>query len=187
VYGRASAVDSLGELKMRKLVLAIVACAGLGSAVPADAALLNFQLSGSQQATFQIDTDTIPNFSSANALIGNQVRFDNVSGIFGGVATTLASISFGTNLIADLNIAGTALGFTQLSGNGPDLFTGDPADPVFTLGSFNLGNPFFGQRDVLTISAAVPEPSTWAMMLLGFAGLGVAAYRRTSKAAAIAA
>ena len=27
-------------------------------------------------------------------------------------------------------------------------------------------------------SGAVPEPSTWAMMLLGFAGLGLAGYRR---------
>lgn len=26
--------------------------------------------------------------------------------------------------------------------------------------------------------AAVPEPSTWAMMILGFAGLGFMAYRR---------
>lgn len=28
---------------------------------------------------------------------------------------------------------------------------------------------------------AVPEPSTWAMMGLGFAGLGFAAYRRRAK------
>ena len=27
-------------------------------------------------------------------------------------------------------------------------------------------------------SSDVPEPSTWAMMLLGFAGLGLAGYRR---------
>jgi PEP-CTERM motif len=26
--------------------------------------------------------------------------------------------------------------------------------------------------------STVPEPSTWAMMLLGFAGLGYASYRR---------
>ena len=104
--------------------------------------------------------------------------------LFGGVAG-LASISFSTNLIADLNINGTPLGFTQLSGNGLDLFTGNPADPVFTLGSFNLSNPFFGQNDVLTISAvaAVPEPSTWAMMILGFAGVGFMAYRRKAKRA----
>ncbi len=31
-------------------------------------------------------------------------------------------------------------------------------------------------------AASVPEPSTWAMLLLGFAGLGLAGYRRTRKA-----
>ena len=35
--------------------------------------------------------------------------------------------------------------------------------------------------------AAVPEPSTWAMMILGFAGVGFMAYRRKSKPALIAA
>lgn len=33
--------------------------------------------------------------------------------------------------------------------------------------------------------AAVPEPATWAMMLAGFAGLGLAGYRKTRKSAAI--
>jgi hypothetical protein len=27
----------------------------------------------------------------------------------------------------------------------------------------------------------VPEPSTWAMMVLGFAGLGFAAFRRSNR------
>ena len=35
--------------------------------------------------------------------------------------------------------------------------------------------------------AAVPEPSTWAMMILGFAGIGFIAYRRKSKPALMAA
>ncbi|SRR5260221_504729 len=35
--------------------------------------------------------------------------------------------------------------------------------------------------------AAVPEPSTWAMMLLGFAGIGFVAYRRKSRPVLIAA
>jgi PEP-CTERM motif len=30
---------------------------------------------------------------------------------------------------------------------------------------------------------AIPEPSTWAMMLLGFAGLGFAGYRAKAKLA----
>jgi hypothetical protein len=32
-----------------------------------------------------------------------------------------------------------------------------------------------------SITAAVPEPSTWAMMILGFCGLGFMAYRRRSQ------
>jgi hypothetical protein len=36
------------------------------------------------------------------------------------------------------------------------------------------------------VAGAVPEPSTWAMMLLGFAGLGVMAYRRKSVTALMA-
>jgi uncharacterized protein YlxP (DUF503 family) len=31
--------------------------------------------------------------------------------------------------------------------------------------------------------AAVPEPSTWAMLVLGFAGVGFMSYRRKNKAA----
>ena len=37
------------------------------------------------------------------------------------------------------------------------------------------------------ISAPVPEPATWARMLAGFAGLGYAGYRKSRKAAPIAA
>jgi hypothetical protein len=32
-----------------------------------------------------------------------------------------------------------------------------------------------------TLGTPVPEPATWAMMALGFAGLGYAAFRRNSK------
>jgi|SRR5665213_2153771 len=42
-----------------------------------------------------------------------------------------------------------------------------------------------GTYDLLT--PAVPEPSTWAMMLLGFAGVGFIAYRRKNKRALMAA
>ena len=34
---------------------------------------------------------------------------------------------------------------------------------------------------LITQVAAVPEPSTWAMMILGFAGVGFMAYRRSRK------
>jgi hypothetical protein len=37
------------------------------------------------------------------------------------------------------------------------------------------------------VTASTPEPSTWAMMILGFAGLGFAGYRKSRKAAPAAA
>jgi len=37
--------------------------------------------------------------------------------------------------------------------------------------------------DTVSVTTAVPEPSTWAMMILGFAGVGFMAYRRKSKPA----
>jgi PEP-CTERM motif len=46
-------------------------------------------------------------------------------------------------------------------------------------GAFTASSPI--------VAGAVPEPSTWAMMLLGFVGLGFMAYRRKSKPALMAA
>ena len=40
--------------------------------------------------------------------------------------------------------------------------------------------------DPNAVTPGVPEPSTWAMMILGFAGVGFMAYRRRSKAQHVA-
>jgi hypothetical protein len=47
--------------------------------------------------------------------------------------------------------------------------------------------PLVDVSNTITSIAAVPEPSTWAMMILGFAGVGLVAYRRKSKPALMAA
>jgi hypothetical protein len=58
-------------------------------------------------------------------------------------------------------------------------------DPTFSI------DPAYTSNYSLTFSAGiangVPEPSTWAMMILGFAGVGFMTYRRKSKPALIAA
>jgi hypothetical protein len=50
-------------------------------------------------------------------------------------------------------------------------------------GNGNIGNIL---DNVTVMTSAVPEPSTWAMMLVGFGGLGYAAFRRRRTAIAIA-
>jgi hypothetical protein len=46
------------------------------------------------------------------------------------------------------------------------------------------GNGDIARGIVITQVAAVPEPSTWAMLLLGFCGLGFLGYRRGNALAA---
>lgn len=162
---------------MRKFALGM-ASAMVVAASPAYAATLQFNFSGpSGTAMFQLDSNPTPDFSQS--FIGSdQFSFSNVAGTFGGVAGTASTISFGNGIFASLNINAPNLGFTQFSA--PPLFTGPPDAPMFLTGSFTLINPFFGNGQ-LTISpaaAAVPEPATWLIMLVGFGGVGLAMRRR---------
>jgi hypothetical protein len=80
----------------------------------------------------------------------------------------------------DINNATTFLSITvdnPVSGSVKDQFN-----------ALNNGSPFAGfptagfwTANFPTITTPVPEPSTWAMMILGFAGVGYMAYRRRNK------
>lgn len=52
-----------------------------------------------------------------------------------------------------------------------------PSDIYVVLGTTSSGSEFSGTVE-FALSAAVPEPSTWAMLLIGFAGIGFLGYRR---------
>jgi hypothetical protein len=59
-----------------------------------------------------------------------------------------------------------------------------PRDGLFTdifHASTTDGLPFFAAVDTSFGGVLAPEPSTWAMMLLGFAGLAYAGWRRAAK------
>lgn len=48
------------------------------------------------------------------------------------------------------------------------------------------GNGIYCDRCVITNLSGIPEPSTWAMLLIGFAGVGFVTYRRRKNAIAVA-
>jgi hypothetical protein len=73
----------------------------------------------------------------------------------------------------------------------------DPNTPIIAIGGLNevaLVNPSNGDVESALLSGlnsphgmeflAAPEPSTWAMLLLGFAGLGFMGYRHAKAAVA---
>ena len=69
-------------------------------------------------------------------------------------------------------------GVAGVEGNGTIQFQG-------TFTSISWNNPQYENWYGFTVGTVspVPEPSTWAMMLLGFAGVGFMAYRRKAKPA----
>jgi len=115
----------------------------------------------------------------------SQTAFFN---IFGNLSGTLLT---GSNISHD-DGATFIVGGTTLVNNAPE--TNDAIDTVAPgtyNAAFNLyyveGNGAPAILDVNlrseNLTTDVPEPSTWAMMILGFFGVGFMAYRRKSKVA----
>jgi hypothetical protein len=172
-------------MKVRFLALAVFSALAISATASADAAPLLFNFSGpSGTAVFELDSKPTPDYVNSISFLpgSDQFGFNDVAGTYGGVPGVASTINFGEGIDAALNIVAPGLGFTQFGG--PALFTGTASDPVFTPGTYNLANPFFG-NGTLTISsiAGVPEPITWAMMIIGL-GFSGAAMRYRSRSAA---
>jgi hypothetical protein len=108
-------------------------------------------------------------------------------------ATTAFALDFNTLFTSTTETFSLSNGFSTSVSNtaninsGPNLeFIGFISTDPFNTITLSVPN---GQSLVIadfTTASAVPEPSTWAMMLLGFAGLGFMAYRRRNGALRLA-
>ena len=185
---------------MKKFVLAATMAVGLLGAIsaPANASLFNFSF-----------TSTDVSFSGLLTATPDGGNYD-VTAISGSVTTTAEGTSAITSLVTGgsnpptpPNTGTTADGhfnYNDVIYTSPILHF-DLYGLVFTAAngitwnfgsdgggfnnavwSYNSANaPFPGEiNGVGSITAAVPEPSTWAMMILGFMGVGFMAYRRRS-------
>lgn len=168
---------------IKGLALSVAAFAS-ANATAADAATYVFSLKSSQyNATFELPDS--PSVGSCY-VAGSYFCFDGVQGTLNNAAHTFDGLIFtSTNYFAGGN-GGFSYDadFSQYF-VGTQLYTGSESSPTFKLGSFNLTaftNP--SVTGTLTISnptSGVPEPATWAMMLLGFGAVGGAMRRRRQK------
>jgi hypothetical protein len=160
---------------MKKMLgAALVALMAAGSA---NATLLTFTVTGSYSIAWQIDSEPTPSAS------GNGVAF-----VIFDVALERTALG-----IADFYFYNDAKGggfeiydyysdnYLVLT-NGPQLYTGPEAAPVFKLGTFDIadsgGAGKYSLNIAETVNAAVPEPATWAMFIGGFGVMGSAMRRR---------
>ncbi len=161
-------------------------------AAPASAADFMFDFTGSGFFGGTLNgsgTLTTDNVTFVNALNGYSAQtITGITGTFNGSAITgLASVTGSNNLFylsGPFFVDGNGLGFTTASGVSANLFvTNDTAYRVNTQGAGLLTGLVTARVSPVAITAAVPEPATWAMMLIGFGGIGVAMRRRKTVAA----
>jgi PEP-CTERM motif len=133
---------------------------------PANAAILNFTISGDYSATFQLDSSPTP--LPENTVDGYLFGIADVP--FSGSPSGLAGITF-----FHASATGGILinnGFDYLfDANGIQLYTGPESAPTFRQGQFALTGLSTPGNFIVTISA-IPEPGSWAMMVAGFALAG---------------
>jgi hypothetical protein len=96
-----------------------------------------------------------------------------VNGTYNFQANQIYSVTMSVEGVVELN-----------SGSGSYSAT---VDPMFTIAPTFAGSYQLDFSPGIGNVGAVPEPSTWAMLLLGFAGVGFMAYRRKAKPALMAA
>lgn len=123
--------------------------------------------------------------------------FDNHNTAFGQMYN-FGNVSIGDSLIFYIDVKTTGHTYYSDFGMNKDdvnhvystAFAGDGKIPAGTYVGFEdlslhqtgwTDNNYTDEQFVFTV-AAVPEPSTWAMMVLGFAGVGIVAYRRRNLA-----
>ncbi|MBJ7313674.1 FxDxF family PEP-CTERM protein [Rugamonas sp. CCM 8940] len=167
------------KLKVKQILRGAAVIAALAWAGVASAAPYQFTLTGSYSAQFTLDSSPI----SYNKQNGLAFILDDVSGTFDGVFLPKTNLYFWNSII----FGGFLIknnGVDLVTTDGPQLFTGLEEAPTFKLGTFALTEGGQGPgRYTLTIkdiSAPVPEPETYAMLLAGMGIVGFAARRRKS-------
>jgi hypothetical protein len=95
------------------------------------------------------------------------------------VQNNLGAILFASSPNA-VNLACSSPNCSNISSGTLSVTTG-----TLAAGTYTLGFRSTSQVNVVGVEPAVPEPSTWAMMILGFAGVGFMAYRRRNQTPAV--
>ena len=115
--------------------------------------------------------------------------FTSPSGSMGSGGTTAASSGTGDTFGINDMVLDVPGGYTSGPISGSSTFDNTtiaglgftPGTYVFSWDSSVVGAAVEDDSITVQVGPTVPEPSTWAMMLLGFAGLGFVGYRQRQK------
>jgi hypothetical protein len=149
-----------------------------GIPAPVDPVVGSFTLTFDPTSTYTDSTTGIV-LNSLNIPLGSAISFDYNP-------TTDFLVVGGLNLGASTIAITPAQDDFYLQVNN---FTTDPSVHQLGYAEFAIPNGYYytpvddPTSGTITEVAAVPEPSTWAMMILGFVGIGFMGFRRKGKSA----
>ncbi len=134
------------------------------------------------------------------SLDGNNYYRDNFSLFVNGIQSYVGTFDLGgggSNLVTFKLPGSSSFNVTPVSTGSPTFGGGfaDIVTPINLVSGLNIlkfaydspGSPYAGPQGLgdegwginrVTVTSAVPEPATWAMMLIGFAGLAMMGGRR---------
>jgi hypothetical protein len=105
-------------------------------------------------------------------------RADNSTFSLTSLDAAAQHVGFALNLTVTAGVISQTITETAGNANSFQTFSLTGFDNIT---SFTLSDPGQFAVDNITFSSAVPEASSWAMMILGFCGLGFLAHRRKNK------
>jgi len=153
---------------------------GYGLSTPFGNDFLDLTGYNDQQPYFGV-TQTITTTPGKSYTLTFDLGVDQVGGLFTGPVGVTASAGSTSGTFNNYNPAGTGNIWQSFSLN----FTASSAATAITIQGLQ-GDQYIGLDNVAVTGSAVPEPATWAMMLVGFGGLGAAMRSRRKASAATA-
>jgi hypothetical protein len=196
-------------------LLGLLAFAGMISSPPSYASTIGFNGAYDYSTWTSTETTGEPTFSNIDASKQTLTLFEpNASGSaaenptefnFSHVVVSSGLLSFNWSFNASVDACCSGFDF-YVNGTLYNLADGDFSNPyqftsatlngsfsvavnagdVITFGAFSADGCCGAATTTITnFTTAVPEPSTWAMMILGFFGVGFMAYRRKQNGPAL--
>jgi hypothetical protein len=168
----------------------------LAFSAPANAVLFDFALTFSDPSgpatggtgVLELNLASAPTGSTSFSFSGGDARFVSLDanvdgGVFHFPAGSVNSLGMSNGIWNNIsaNEVQSSNGLTL------GLATGGLGYNLFGVNNSNFANGTITVGAATPHVAAVPEPSTWAMLILGFAGLGFMAYRRRNQSMSLSA